>query len=241
MAAAAREGVSSLAVYSIACLVACEALLFFLLPRGFSLGGQRLDITIQLALLAAALAAGAWGALGATARRAALGGLAAALLLTPAYDPRAPVERLPGYLAAAALLLLHVEFGLLHARVARLSAMPRAHLTQVGQQREVELSATAGRIAASWPTPLALAAALIGACLALQLGLGAIAPAAIGQSIEMRGPFGLGLAAVLLMGGLGLYVALVRLPRERATAPAREDEGATEAEGPSAPVSALPR
>ncbi|MCA1812580.1 MAG: hypothetical protein LC624_01360, partial [Halobacteriales archaeon] len=122
----------------------------------------------------------------------------------PAYDPRAPLERWPLYVGCAALFLLHVEFGALHARVERLGKLPRAHVTQVGQAQEVELAATARRIAEGWPAPLLLAMALVGAMMAVQLALAGIAPRALGQSVELRGAFGLALAGCLVLGALAL-------------------------------------
>lgn len=219
---------ATLAAYAAVCLALCAGVVVFMAPRGFVFLGERLEPLLGVGLAAAAVLAGAYGAFAAQERRVLPGALAAAALLSPAVDARAPLERLPAYLAAAVLFILYLEFALLHAKVARLSRLPRAHVTTAGQAREVELQATAGRIAGSWPTPLGMALGLVLACLALQLGLAAAAPPALGRSLEMNGPFGLGLAAALLLGGLAGYVFLVRLPRERRVAPQREDEPAAQ-------------
>lgn len=216
----------TLAGYAAACLAGCAALVVLAAPRGFVLLGARLDLPLTLGLAAAAVLAGAWAAFSARERRVLLGAVLAAALLSPGVDARLPLDRLPLALAAAVLFILYAEFALLHAKVARLSRLPRAHLTTSGQAREVELQSTAGRIAGSWPTPLAMALGLLLACVALQQGLAAIAPPALGQSVELRGAFGLGLSAALVLGGLAAYVALVRLPKERREAPQREDDAA---------------
>lgn len=204
---------SGMTIPALACLALALGVLFLALPRGFTLGGQRLELPVQLALMGGAFLAAAWGDLSGRDGRVLLGHLAAIAMLSPAYDPRAPLERLPAYLAVAVLLLLSAEFGLLHAKVARLAKLPRAHVTQAGKAREVELQATASRIAASWPTPLALGLGIVGLALAVQLLLAGAAPAALGQSVEANGPFGLVFSAVLVMGGLGLYAVRRRLPR----------------------------
>lgn len=230
------ERASGMAGPAVGCLAAALGLLYLVLPRGFALGGAPLDPPVQLALMGAALALGAWTAFSGQETRVFLGALGAALLVSPAYDPRAPLDRLPAYLAVAALFLLYVEFALLHAKVTRLSKLPRAHLTQVGKAREVELSATAARIAGSWPVPLGMALGLVALCLGLQAALAGALPPQVGQSLEMRGPFGLGLVGAAVLGGLGAYVALVRIPKERAAAPARADEPAAAPPGaPGAP------
>lgn len=216
---------TTLAVYAAVCLAACAGLLVFAAPRGFVVLGTRLDLPYALGLAGAAVLIGAWGAFAARERRLLPAAVLAAALLSPAVDARLPLDRLPLHFAAAVAFILFLEFAVLHAKVARLSRMPRAHLTTGGQAREVELHATAGRIASSWPTPMAMAVGLVLGCIAVQQGLAAVLPAQLGQSLELRGAFGLGLSAVLVLGGLGAYVALVRLPRERREAPEREDEG----------------
>ena len=222
-AAEAKRGPATLAVYATVCLAACAGLLVFEAPRGFVVLGQRLDPPFALGLAALAVVAGAWGAFRARERALLGGAVLAAGLLSPAVDARLPLERLPLHALAAVLFVLYLEFAMLHAKVARLSRLPRAHVTTAGQAREVELHATAGRIAGSWPTPLAMAFGLVLLSVGVQLALAAIAPPAVGQSLELRGPFGLGLAAAVVLGGLGAWVALVRIPREQREAPARED------------------
>jgi hypothetical protein len=156
----------------------------------------------QALLTVGALAAGASGALSAQPRRVLLGALVAAALLAPAADARLPLSRLPFELLAAVLFILFVELALLHAKVARLATLPRAHMTQLGQSREVELRATAHRIVGAWPKALAGALALLGLGVGLQLLLGAQDGAPWG-SLEARGPFGLALAAVVVVGLAG--------------------------------------
>jgi hypothetical protein len=229
---------SGMAVPSALCLAALAALLVLLLPRGFVLGGQRLDLPVELALAAGAVLAGSWGAFSAREGRILLGSVLAAALLSPAYDPRAPAERWPLYLAMGALFLLHVEFALLHAKMTRLARLPRAHVTQVGKARELELHATANRIAESWPTPLATAAGLVLLMLGLQLLLAALAPRALGESLELRGPFGLALAGMTL---LALLAALA--VRRRGAQPSPGPSPAPSpgsAAGPSAAPPAAP-
>jgi hypothetical protein len=233
--AAPRERPSGMAVPSAICLALAAGLLFLTLPRGFALGGTPLDLPVQGALMGLAVLAGAWGAFQARERRVALGSGLALLLLLPAYDPRAPVERLPAYLGVALLFLLHLEFALLHAKVARLARMPRAHLTHAGQRREVELATTASRIAASWPTNLALAGGLVLLALGLQVGLGNVAPPQVGQSVEWRGPFGLALAGAVVLGATGAF-AWVRA--QRASAGDAASPAAKAAEGGEATAAA---
>lgn len=186
------------------CLVLGIALLALALPRGLTLGPAALPLAAQAALLGGALAAGLWAVLSARPGRVALGALLALALLAPAHDPRLAPERLPLYLGAAVLLLLAVEFGLLHAKIARLAALPRAHVAREGAARELDLRATASRIAGSWPAPLALGLVALGAAFAIQHGFAALAPPALGESVEARGPFGLALAAALVLAALGL-------------------------------------
>lgn len=217
---------NTFAGYAAACLAGCAALLVFAAPQGFVVLGSKLDLPVALGLAAAAVLAGAWAAFQARERRLFLGAVVAAALLSPAVDPRLPLERLPLHFAAALAFILYLEFAMLHVKVAKLSRLPRAHVTTGGQAREVELHATAGRIAGSWPVPLGMAVGVVLACMVVQQGLAAIAPPALGQSVELRGAFGLGLSAALVLGGLAAYVALVRLPKERREAPQREDDAA---------------
>lgn len=204
--ATAREQ-SGMALPAVVCLALAAGALGLGLPRGFALGGVPLGLPLQAALSAAAVAVGAWGAFSARAGRVGVATLAAAALLVPGVDARAPLERLPLYLAAAVLFLLYAELALLHARIARLAALPRAHVTQVGQARETDLRSTAGRIAGSWPVPLALAVLLLGLAVLAQALLQGLAPPALGRGVELRGPFGLALGGVLLLGPLGLLAA----------------------------------
>lgn len=228
-----------LAIGSALMLVAAVGALLFALPGGLRFGGQALDTPMQAVLLGGALVAGLWGAFSARDGRVLLGFLVAAALLAPAYDPRAPLDRMVLYVVAAVLFVLAAEFGLLHAKVARLAAMPRAHVTQVGKAREVELSATAGRIAGSWPAPLAAALGILGLAVGLQLALGAVAPPALGESVELRGPFGVALAGVVVLGALAAWAVRRSRPTPAAAAPqgargSRSSPGA----GPGAPGAA---
>jgi hypothetical protein len=192
-----------MALPSAACLALCALLLLVALPRGFVLLGAPLGLPVGLALCAGAVALGTLGAALARERAVLWGSLGAALLLAPAYDPGAPLARWPVYVAAAALFVLHVEFAALHARVERLARLPRAHVTQVGRATEVELAATARRIAQGWPVPLASGGLLLAAMLGLELGLASVAPRALGQSVELHGPVGLGLAGAVVLAALG--------------------------------------
>jgi uncharacterized membrane protein YgcG len=218
-----------MAVPGVACLAVAEGILYVALPRGFAIGGQRLDLIFQLALMGGALAAGAWAAFSGKQRRVLLGGVLALALLAPAYDPRAPLERLPAYLAAAILVLLFLEFALLNAKMAKLAKLPRAHVTQGSQAREVDLRATAARIAQSWPVPLGAGVVVLLGMVGLQQLIAAVAPRALGDSVEMRGPFGLGLAAMALLGLLGV----IAWRRQRAQLGGSGGEGGGSPEGGS--------
>jgi hypothetical protein len=215
-AQARREG--GMVLPSLLCLALALGALRFALPHGLAVGGIPLPLPFEGALLLGAFAAGAYGAVSAREGRVLLGAVVGLALLAPAADPRLPVERLPMYLAAAVLYLLHVEFALLNAKMARLAKLPRAHVAHVGRKREVELRATAQRIAGSWPAPLAAAASLLVVAVLLQGALASVGPPPA-DSVEMRGPFGLVLMASAVLGTLGVVAWRRSGPRAAAPAP----------------------
>jgi hypothetical protein len=160
-----------------------------------------------------------------------LGAIVSLALLSPAYDPRWRLEAVPAYFLAGALFVLFLEFGLLNAKIARLAKLPRAHVTQEGRTHEIALHTTASRIAASWPTSLALGIGLLGGIAALQLALAAGLPPAPGASVEARGPFGFALVGAIVLA----LVALFARRHARATMEPGKTRTATEAQAPAKP------